>query len=683
MCPRAGWVMDVMEESAIKTTCPRDCYDACGITALTRDGRVTKVLGDRDHHVSRGTLCRKCALAYNGVFIDPTRRLATPLRRSGAKGSGSFEPVAWDDALGNIAARLKSIVATQDPRTIIQTHYTGTVAMLAGWFPNRFFNRLGATEVDPDTVCNKAGHLVLADMFGTSLSGFDPEQLLNTSSLLIWGANPSHCAPHTHADWVGACKGTIIVIDPIGHGTARRADIHLQLRPGSDAALAFGLLHVLGRAGLIDRNFVDLHVLGFDLLAADIETATPAVTEQRTGVPAALIERTALAFGSGPSLLWLGQGMQRQPRGGNAFRAAVLPSIATGYLGQKGAGFCYMNGPETRGVSTDFLSSPELRNDGGSTISHIDLADYLLAEDRSSALFTWNNNILASSPGQSKLRRALKRESLFTVVVDLFMTDTAVFADYVLPAASFLEFDDLVFPYFNNTVSVQSKAAEPLGQALPNMEIFRRLASAMGYQEPALYETDESLIGKLLDQTAYAGRLEELKALGTAKLGRKPAIQFEELRFNTPSGRIEVASNRLAAAGHPLVPVPHADPAPAIGYLRVLSPASEWLMNSTYGNDTKILARMGEPKVLLSAAELDRRGLRTGDAVVLRNGTGSLRLLAEASPDVPVGVALVHKGRWPSGSGEPANVNVLNRGLKTDIGDSTAVHGVEAEIERA
>jgi len=202
----APLILMLLEKSAIKTTCPRDCYDACGITAFIENGRITRVRGDRDHHVSRGTLCRKCAVAYNGVFIDPTQRLATPLRRSGAKGSRSFEPVSWENALDGIATTLKTIIATRDPRTILQTHYTGTVSMLAGWFPNRFFNRLGATEVDPDTVCNKAGHLVLADMFGTSLSGFDPDQLSNASSLLIWGANPSHCAPHIHADWVNSYK---------------------------------------------------------------------------------------------------------------------------------------------------------------------------------------------------------------------------------------------------------------------------------------------------------------------------------------------------------------------------------------------------------------------------------------------------------------------------------------------
>src|SRR5260221_6930622 len=347
-----------MDHSTIKTTCPRDCYDACGISVLVRDGEIRKVLGDRDHHVSRGALCGKCALGYNRAFIDKEQRLTTPLRRIGPKGVGKFEAVSWEDALEDIAARLKGIVAQHPPTTILHTHYTGTVAMLAGWFPIRFFNQLGATEVDPDTVCNKAGHVVLADMFGTSLSGFDPEQLPNAKCLMIWGANPSHSAPHMHRYWVKSSNTPIIAIDPIAHETARQADIHLQLNPGTDAALAFGLLHVIRGLGRIDKAFIDRHVLGFDRLETDIEAATPEVTQARTGVPTDKIIAAARLFSEGPSLLWLSQGMQRQPRGGNAFRAAVLLSIATGYLGQPGAGFCYMNGPETRGVDYSFLLAP-------------------------------------------------------------------------------------------------------------------------------------------------------------------------------------------------------------------------------------------------------------------------------------------------------------------------------------
>jgi anaerobic selenocysteine-containing dehydrogenase len=671
-----------MTAATIKTTCPRDCYDACGITVHVRDGAIQKVIGDRDHHISRGTLCGKCALAYNGTFIKMERRLTTPLRRVGPKGKGDFVPASWDEALSDISSRLNIILGEAEARTILHTHYTGTVAMLAGWFPIRFFNRLGATEVDPDTVCNKAGHVALADMFGTSLSGFDPEQLPNARSLIIWGANPSHTAPHMHRNWVASSKASIIVIDPIAHETARAAHLHLQLRPGTDAALAFGMLHVIKQNGLIDRKFIDKHVLGFDAIQADIDAASPKVTEALTGVPAGLIEQAALLFAAGPSLLWLGQGMQRQPRGGNAFRAAALLSIATGHIGRPGAGFCYMNGPETRGVDYNFLMAPGLRRNTAPSISHVDLAEYLERKDRARALFTWNNNILASSPGQSRLRSALAREDLFTVISDLFMTDTAAFADYVLPAASFLEFDDIVFPYFFHTVSAQAKAAEPFGLSLPNQDIFRRLARAMKYEEPELYETDESMLARLLAQTSFKGSFDDLKAVGTVQLNPTPLVQFATLQFNTPSGRIEVYSERFKDIGQP-VPVPHADAPPRDNEVRVLSPASAWLMNSTYGNDENVRKRLGEPSVLLSGRESSKRGLNEGDHVILENAAGSLSLTVRVSPDVPDNVALIYKGRWPRYSGGSANVNVLNAGLKSDIAESTAVHGVHATLKRA
>ncbi len=670
------------DATLIKTTCPRDCYDACGITVRVNEGAIEKVSGDKDHHVSQGKLCGKCAVAYNGVFRDPAQRLAAPLRRTGKKGAASFEPVPWDAAFHEIAARLKHILAGNDARTVYHTHYTGTVSMIAGSFPTRFFNRLGATEVDPDTVCNKAGHVALADMFGTSLSGFDPEQLANAGCLMIWGANPSHSAPHMHSGWIGSQGARLIAVDPIAHETARRADIHLQLRPGSDAALAFGMLHVIKKLNLIDHAFVERHVLGFEDLHPGIDAATPERTAALTGVAPALIEQAARLFATGPSLLWLGQGVQRQPRGGNAFRAIPLLSIATGQIGKPGMGFCYMNGAETRGVDASFLFGNELRSDGGASISHMDLAGDLNDPNKTKALFTWNNNIVASSPGTKAIRRGLEREDLFTVVTDLFMTDTAAYADYVLPAASFLEFDDVVFPYFHDTVSAQAKAMEPMGQSLPNQEIFRRLSRAMGFKEPALFESDDSMMARLLQQTSFAGSFDDLKAIGTVRLNKTPRVQFEGRRFNTPSGRIEVRSERLAKQGHPAIPVAHADKPPADDRLRLLSPASEWLMNSSYGNDERIRVRLGAPKVRLNAHDAERRNLAQGETVAVVSEAGSIELAVEISPDVPEGVALAHKGRWPGHSGGVININILNPGLRTDIADSSAVHGIEVQLHK-
>lgn len=375
----------------IKTTCPRDCYDACGMVAVKDDGVVRKILGDPDHHVARGGLCGKCAIAYNGVWLDPAARLTRPLKRVGPK-EGAFEPVSWDEALGLVAEKLTALAGAGDAAKLVQAHYTGTVGLIAGWYPLRFFSHYGATEVDPDTVCNKAGHVALEYVLGDSLDGFDPEQAADAATILVWGANPSHTAPHMHRQWLRDTDARVIAIDPIAHRTAtERADMHLKLKPGTDAALAFGFLHVAYRDGLLDQEFIANNVLGFDLLAPAIDAATPAATAALTGVSADLIEAAATAYAKGPSLLWLGQGMQRTRRGGNAFRAAAALAAATGNIGKPGAGICYMNGPGSRGIDMDTVVPPSLDR-GTASVSHMDLAAVLADPDRSRAFCHWNCN---------------------------------------------------------------------------------------------------------------------------------------------------------------------------------------------------------------------------------------------------------------------------------------------------
>ena len=246
----------------MRTTCPRDCYDACGVLVTIRDGRLRHVRGDPEHHVSRGKLCAKCSIAYNGVLRDPEARLTRPLRRSGPKGAGRFEPVSWDEAVGEIAARLGEIVVAHGSKTVLNAHYTGTCALVGTAFPQRFFHRLGATEVDPDTICNKAGHEALSYLYGSSGDGFDPETAVDSSCILVWGANPSASAPHQHEHWLAEAAATVVVVDPVPTPTAAAADLHLQPFPGSDAALAFALGHVMQRDGLLDRAFIDAHTRG-------------------------------------------------------------------------------------------------------------------------------------------------------------------------------------------------------------------------------------------------------------------------------------------------------------------------------------------------------------------------------------------------------------------------------------
>ncbi len=667
-------------ETVIKTTCPRDCYDACGALVKVRDGRILSVRGDPAHPVSRGKLCAKCTTGYNNEWIDPAARLTQPLRRSGPKGSGQFTPVSWEEALSEIAARLHDISAHHGAATILNAHYTGTLSLLAYSFPLRFFRRLGATEVDPDTICNMAGHVALDYVYGTSVDGFDPRTARDTNCVVIWGANPAHSGPHTFEHWFHEAAGAKIVVDPIRTETARAADIHLQPFPGSDAALAFALLHVLRRDGFLDEAFIAEHTVGWEDLEPLLDGCTPAWGEATTGVPAALIEQAARLYGAGPSLLWLGQGLQRQPSGGNVMRACALLPAVTGNLGKPGAGILYLSGYSPPDLDGSYVTASHLGPDVPG-ISHMDLADVLEDPARSRAIFCWNINIAASAPRQRQLRQAMRREDLFTVAIDLFQTDTCDLADIILPAASFLEFDDIVTPYFDLAVSAQAKAANPPGAALPNQEIFRRLAQAMGYTEPALYEPDAAILQTWLTASGLVQDFAELAKKGTIPATPEPVIQFADLAFPTPSGRIEMASARAEADGYPRVPQPWADEQPAHGRLRLLSPASNIAMNASFGNVDKLLRRAGPATIMLHPADASARGLADGDVALISNQTGEVALHVVTSDEMLPGVALSPKGRWPRLEAADANINVLYDGRKSDMGESTSVHGVEVAIQ--
>jgi anaerobic selenocysteine-containing dehydrogenase len=681
-------------DEVLLTTCPRDCYDSCGIKVRKREGAVIAVRGDPAHPVSRGTLCGKCSTAYNREWLDPARRLTQPMRRVRRKGEGKgkgeggggegeriFEPVGWESAIAEIAARLTEIAGSYGAPSILNAHYTGTISLLAGISPMRFFNRLGATEVAPDTICNMAGHVALRYLYGTSLEGFDPRTAKDAACIVVWGANPHASAPHAHDHWLPEAPGKVIVVDPIRTPTAAQADIHLQPFPGSDAALAFALLHVIQRDGLIDREFVSAHVEGWPELAPHIAACDLAELAGRTGVPAALIEEAAHLYAPGPSLLWLGQGLQRQATGGNVMRACALLPALTGNLGKPGAGFLYLNGNlARRGIDEAYLCGAHLAASPAPSISHMDFVDVLEDHRRSRALFVWNMNPLASCPQQSRLRRALEREDLFTVALDLFPTDTTELADYVLPAASFLEFDDLIAAYFNLTLSAQVKIMPPLGQALPNQEIFRRLGRAMGYREPEFEESDAEILAALLERSGLAESFASLKSKGTIWIPAQPAVQFADRVFPTPSGRIEAASALAEADGLPRLPQCWSDRRPQPGNLRLLSPAHAWLLNTSFGNVRKIRARLGAASIALNPADAAERRLHEGDIALVHNACGRLCLRVAMSSDLPRGVALAHKGRWLDAEPAHANVNVLNPGSKSDMGESTAVHSVEVTV---
>jgi anaerobic selenocysteine-containing dehydrogenase len=647
-----------------------------------RDGVVTAVRGNPSHPVSRGALCGKCSTAYNREWRDPHMRLAQPLRRTGPKGAGHFEPISWEDAFTDIAQRLHHIIASHGAHTILNVHYTGTISLLAGTVPMRFFNRLGSTEVTPDTICNMAGHVALRYMYGSSVDGFDPRAAEDAACIVVWGANPHASAPHAHEYWLPEARGKVVVVDPIRTPTAAQADYHLQLFPGSDAALAFALLHVIRREDLIDSAFIAKHVQGWEELEPALDACDPAWGAAITGVPAALIEEVAVLYARGPSLLWLGQGLQRQSTGGNVMRACGLLPALTGNLCKPGAGFLYLNGNlRQRRMDEEYLVAAHLGAAGGAPcISHMDFAAALEDPARSQALFVWNMNPLASCPQQARLRGALRREDLLTIALDLFATDSTEMADYVLPAASFLEFDDLIASYFQLTLSAQVKVMEPMGSALPNQEIFRRLARAMDFSEPELHESDAAILATLMERSGLGLDFAALAQRGSVWVPERPTVQFADGVFGTPSGRIEIASTRAAADGHPRVPQPWSDARPAAGQLRLLSPAHAWLMNTSFGNVRKIEHRLGEATIALHPADAEERHLAEGESALAHNHCGRLQLKVVISDEVPRGVALAHKGRWLGAEPRSANVNVLNPGQKSDMGESTAVHSVEVFV---
>jgi anaerobic selenocysteine-containing dehydrogenase len=653
----------------IRTTCPRDCYDACGALVRVADGRVVHVRGDPEHPVSRGKLCRKCTLAYNGVFLDPAARVTEPLVHG--------EAVSWDRALAVIADGL-SAVAADDPARIIYSHYTGSFALLSYFFGMRLMRRLGATEVAPDTICNDAGHAALGYVYGDSLEGFDPRTARDANCIVVWGCNPSASAPHMHEHWLAEAPGAVVVVDPVRTPTAAAADLHLQPFPGSDAALAFGLIHVLARDGLIDHTFLAEHTVGGPEVLELAAPCDPGWTRAQTGVAAEAVEHAAHLYGPGPSLLWIGQGLQRQQGGGNVVRSvAALPAV-TANVGRAGAGFLYLNGSGNRGIDEDYLCGADTYPDAPRAVSHMELASVLESRERSGAFVCWNVNPLASCPEQARLRAALRRDDLFTVVLDVFPTDTADLADVVLPAASWLECDDIVVPYFHRALAAQVKTTEPPGTALPNSEIFRRIARALGYHDEQLLESDETAIKRVLAGTGVD--FERLAAAGSVWPVSEPVVQFADLRFPTPSGRIELASKAAAADGHGRLPRPTADPRPTPGHLRLLSPASPWSLNASFSNDERVARLSGGLVVSVNPADAAALQLSDGARARVTSPVGSLVLPVHVTDALPEGVALVPKGGWPKLLPGGANVNVLTAAIPSDMGASTTVHGLEVVV---
>ncbi len=667
--------MDAVKE--VFSTCPRDCYDTCVMRTRISRGQVVSVGARHDHGLTRGFLCKKGQRVLD-YALSP-ERLKYPLRRVGRKGEGKFERVSWDNTLSLIVKEMEKAMAEHGPEAILPYSYAGHMGILSRYFPQRLFNRIGASDLEY-TICSSAGKEALKYHYGTA-AGMDPEDLANSRLVVIWGMNPAWTAQHIYSI-VARSGARVIVVDPVKTETARRADGQIQLNPGTDSALALGVINYAVRNNLHDSDFVSEHTVGFDRL---VERASD-FTADRVRRVCGIGEREFIEFAeecctTKPAAFLIGLGIQRNLNGGEMVRAISLIPAVTGNIGKRGGGFFHSNSTYFTADITIVTGKPTRRR----TVNMVKLGEALL--DRGmrppvSFLFVYNSNPAAVCPDQSRVREGLSREDLFTVVHDLFVTDTADYADLVLPATSFLECFDIHFTYGGLYVAINDRAIDPLGESKSNCDLFNAISERMGYND--ICESPESVARRLLATgTGYMKgiTLEELREKGYVKLRTpsEPHVAFSDLKFSTPSGKIELSSSLAEMHGFPGVP----------GFteikgeypIRLLSPFHRDLSKSQYHNIEAIFG--GDAQTLeISQEDASSRGISDGEKVRVFNMRGDCIMVARISARVKKGVAVTHGIAWPKLLEGGKNVNFTTSSATSDIGGCSTFHTNFVEIER-
>ncbi|SEF61478.1 Anaerobic selenocysteine-containing dehydrogenase [Thermomonospora echinospora] len=671
--------------------CPLDCPDTCSWEVTVEDGRAVRLRGNGEHPFTRGALCAKVNRWLERA--EAPDRILYPLRRVGRKGEGRFERIGWDEALEEIAGRLRGIIDEHGGEAIWPYWGTGTLGWIQGMngqAGQRLFNVLGASRHHP-SICSIAGGHGLVYTTGTS-AGIDPETLALSKLILLWGTNTLTSGHHLWKFVQDARRdgAHVVAIDPIRTRTARQADEHLAPLPGTDAALALGLMNVVVGLGAEDREFLAEGTLGWEELRERIAAFPPGRVAGITGVPArdivALGERIARTR---PTAIRATMGLQRHAGGGATLRTlACLPAV-TGDWARPGGGLSYST-DDHYPIDQAALFRDDLRPAMTRKLSMTRIGEALLDLDDPPvrALFVIAANPAASAPHQSKIRRGLAREDLFTVVLEHFPTDTADYADIVLPATMQHEHADLHNGYGHLYLSWNEPAVAPPGECLSTTETFRRLARHLGLDEPALYDSDEELAEQALgsgDPRLTGITLDRLRKEGFARLAvPDPFVPFAD-GFPTPSGKLEFVSERAAMAGHDPVagyvpPAEPADPERARRYpLSLISSASHHFLNTTFANNPELRRRAGGPRVVLHPDDAAARGITDGRRVRVTNDRGTLEAVAEVSDAVRPGVAATTKGHWPKLSGG-ANPNALVDERDSDMGGGAVYHDTRVQI---
>ena len=666
----------------VRVVCAHDCPDMCSLLAEVEDGRVLRIKGDPEQPFTAGFACAK--VNRDAELVHSPARLQTPLRRAGAKGEGKFEPISWDAALDEITGRWQAIIAESGPLALLGYAYSAHQGQLNRGLMLGLFHALGTSRLIAGTVCDTCCEEAWNVTVGP-VGGADPEAVEESDLIVSWGADLVATNVHFWAKAEAAQKRgvPIIVIDPRKSRTARAADWHLPIRIGTDAALALGIMHILVRDGLVDREYVTAHTVGFDRLEAEVLPRFPAArVAEITGLAVGDIERLARMYGAAQRpFIRIGEGMTRLARGGEALRAVALLPGVTGAYGRRGGGALLLTAASCE------LNYNALRKPSGPAatrlVNHLRLGDALLnmTDPPLRGLLIAANNPAVTCPDAGKVRQGLLREDLFTVVHDPFLSVTARYADIVLPAATYLESEDFYRAYGTYWLQYGRAAVPPQGEAWSNFRLAQELARRMGLTDPVFRMSPTEALAELFRGAKGAPAT---LYLGDVCSGRPIRLAPEDgQEFRTPSGKLEFYSEQLAKAG--LAPMPDWQPDPeeqrdaARWPLRLLTAPGYFQAHTAYSGVDFLRRREGEPCCILHPEEAQRRGLADGAKVRLFNDRGTVGLILKVSDEVLPRVVLV-PGQRPDEETLAGTINMLCSDRYTDIGDGATYQSTFLDI---
>lgn len=651
------------------SVCPLDCPDQCGLLIHKEDGKITKVQGDPNHPVTQGAICNKVRNMPSRIY-DPNR-LQYPLKRVGAKGEGKFERISWEQAITEITSHWKQLIESVGPEAIMPYSFYGNMGRIGTeGMDRRFFNRLGATKLER-TICQSAGTEGYNYTMGAAL-GIDPEDTIHSKLIIMWGINTVSTNMHqvVLAEKARKNGAKIIVIDVHKNQTGRMADWFIPIMPGTDAALALGLMHILFAEKMVDEDFLREYTVGHEELREHVKQYTPEIVSDITKVPVEDIYRLARLYGeTTPSYIRIGNGLQHHDNGGmNVRTIACLPAL-TGQWLHKGGGAIKGNGGYLD-TNTAALQRPDLlENPHTRSVNMIQLGTVLLELDPPiRSLYVYNCNPSVVAPEANKVRQGLAREDLFTVVHDMFLTETAMYADIVLPATSSWENTDFYRSYWHHYVQIQQPVIEPCGESKSNVDVFRLLALGMDYDDSAFFDTEEAIIRQALDHPAnpYIANItyEELLAKQFVKADVKPLFPG---KLRTPSGKIELYSETLGNIGFPPLPTytPLVDDG-AAPFLFLPVPNHNFL-NSTFSNNAKHIQMEKAAQLHMNVADAEQLGIQHGDTVKVWNERGECEMAAYVGENVLPGV-VVSQGLWADLPDTKWTVNALTPDRIADMG---------------